>query len=111
MACLAGDEHAVELFWSFANRWSWDKALVCAARSGNAALVKSILPRCNARAHGSQALVEPCGVGSLEVVQLLLPHSSQITAAARALPLAAARGEISIVAEIMASPLPDRQTA
>jgi len=50
-------------------------------------------------------------VGSLEVVQLLLPHSSQIAAAARALPLAAARGEVGIVAEILASPLPDRQTA
>lgn len=50
-------------------------------------------------------------MGSLEVVHLLLPHSSQIAAAARALPLAAARGEVGIVAEIMASPFPNRQTA
>lgn len=112
MACLAGHAHAVELFGSFVHHWQcWDEALICAARSGNAALVKSILPKSNARAHGSQALVEACGVGSLEVVRLLLPHSLQIAAAARALPLAAARGEVAIVAEIMASPLPDRQTA
>ncbi|RLK56376.1 ankyrin repeat protein [Stenotrophomonas rhizophila] len=111
MACLSGDEYAVGLLAPFTKGSGWDDPLVCAARSGNAALVQSILPHCDARAHGSQALVEACGVGSLEVVQHLLPHSSQIAAAARALPLAAARGEVGIVAEILASPLPDRQTA
>lgn len=111
MACLAGDEFVAGLLAPFMTGSGWHEPLIYAARSGNASLVQSILAYCDAHAHGSQALVEACGVGLLEVVQLLLPHSSQIAAAARALPLAAARGEVGIVAEIMASPLPDRQTA
>jgi len=108
-ACERGDEAAVAMLLSQPRERSQRSlALIHAARGGNPAIVKRLLRQgCNAKERGSQALLEACAVRSLACVQMLLPLSSQIVAAAHVLPFAAALGNLAIVQCLIRSDLPD----